>query len=90
MKHSNDDKRILIWRISDQVAMHDLEAQWPRCQVGSLVSLVREGTKPADRCENILADALGSRWTVIGDEFPDFGDIQRSAGVQPETPAVIW
>ena len=82
MNYRDDEKRLLIWRISDEKIADGLKSYGPRGEVRSLVPLMWKNHKFADGLQDILTETGSSSGIVLGDELPNFGDVLHCSRVK--------
>jgi hypothetical protein len=81
VKHSEHHEGLFIGRIGDEVVAYRLKTQGGARSSPSVDGLGLEKGRLTDGVEDVFADTSGRKRIVFSDEFPDVGDIDRSARV---------
>jgi len=58
MQYSDDEKRLLVWRVCNQEISDGLESQRPGGEIGSLMALMWEWHEPANGPEDFFTHTL--------------------------------
>jgi len=77
VNHRDDNERLLVGCISDQIIADGLKPEAFRSEIQAPVTLFRKSRKLADRFQDMLTEACNSSGIVLCDKLPDFGDVVR-------------
>ena len=77
MNYGDDDERLLVGCVSDQIIADGLKADGFRSEIGGPVALIWKSRKLADRFQEVLTEACRSNGIVLCDKLPDLGDVVR-------------
>src|SRR5713101_2351112 len=85
MQHGNDQQGPFIGRIGNQIVPHDGEPQRARGEVRPPVALMGERHQRTYGVQDDLTDTAGGWRILLGERFPDVGDVLRSQRMQDKT-----
>ena len=79
MNYRDDNERLLVGCVSNQIIADGLKAEGFRSEIQSPVTLIWKSRKLADRFREVLTEACRSSGIVLCDKLPDLGDVARGA-----------
>jgi len=71
----DNDERVFVRRVRDEIFSDRPEAQRPSCEVGSLMALLRESREPVDRVEDLFTYPISGIEAIIGDVLPNIVNV---------------
>lgn len=80
MQYRNDEQRLLVGCISDQVLAYDLEPQIARCEIGPRMALPRERNETQRRLVNFRENAVSGIQTVFSNNSQIVSRSEEASG----------